>query len=405
MRRALVLDDRLLRRADVGLEVLLVRDPREQLELLVGRQRPVLGGEPVGRRVGLDPHDRVLGRLRVGEPVDERRPALGRVRLGRVVAVLGQRLRAPVGGREQQHLPQPVGRGDPRRRAAREVVDVDAAEVEHVERRLPVGAGDVEQAAGGLVPGADAVEVDRPAVAQDRHLGAAGRGVRDVELVAVRVAAEVGQRIEQQDLLVRSEAVAVELRRREAARPGADDDAVVALALVHDVRDLDARAAARGVAGGGVRIRLAVDLVDLLDDVVRLARQAGGGRRVVAGRERRGLRAPAVGGGERGLGAGQVRRGSGGGETGGADRHAVEEVATADPVLLALALTRHPRPPLAVFGFRAACLAAAPQGNRRGVQQSARPTCRSVRRWRGPGPRARARRSPPRGACTSGSCR
>ena len=50
-----------------------------------------------------------------------------------------------------------------------------------------------------------------------------------VELVAVRVPAEVGQRVEQQDPRVRPEAVLVELRRREAARAGADDHAVVAL--------------------------------------------------------------------------------------------------------------------------------------------------------------------------------
>jgi hypothetical protein len=111
-------------------------------------------------------------------------------------------------------------------------VRVDAAEREHVERRLSVRAGDVEEAAGRPVPGPDAVEVDGAAVAQERR-------VADVELVAVRVPAEVGQRVDQQDAGVRAEAVLVPLGGCEAAGAGADDHEVVVVVDVSHVPRVD----------------------------------------------------------------------------------------------------------------------------------------------------------------------
>jgi hypothetical protein len=212
-------------------------------------------------------------------------------------------------------------------------VRVDARVVEQVERGLAVLAGDVEPPAGRLVPRADAVEVERAAVAQQHDVGAARRVVRDVELVALRVAAEVGQRVEDEDPRVRAEAVAVELRRGEAARPGADDHAVVVVVAVdRPARGMDAGTAARAVHP--VRVRQAVDPDRVAHDPVAVAAQPGRGRRVVAGRERRRL-APERGG-ELRLRAGEVRGGRGGGQPGRRDRHPVEEVPSCDAVALPL---------------------------------------------------------------------
>ena len=249
----------------------------------------------------------------VGEPFV---PAL-RVRL-----VGDQRVGAPVLGREQHHRAQPVARRDARAARAREVERVDAEVLEHVDGRLAVGARDVLEAAGRLVPARDRVEVDRAAVLEERRRA-------DVELVARRVAAEVGQRVEQQDPRVLAEAVAVVLGGREPARAGADDHAVVGLVAVADVADVDARAAARRVHVA--LIRRAVDPHDVADEVVLLALESGLGRRVIARRQR--ARAVTPRRGER-LGAAQVRGGRCGGEPGCRDRHAVEEVTAGDPVAL-----------------------------------------------------------------------
>jgi hypothetical protein len=216
-------------------------------------------------------------------------------------------------------------------------VRVDARPVEQLERRLPVGARDVEQAAGGLVPGPDAVEVERAAVAQQHQVGAAGRVVRHVELVALRVAAEVGQRVEDQDPRIGAEAVAVELRRRQAARARADDHAVVVvLALERPARRVDA-----GAAPGAVhvaRVRGAVDAHRVAHHRVVVATQAGDRRRVVTRRQRPGLAAERRG--QLRLRARQVRRSRGRGESRRGDRHSVQEIPSGDPVLPAL---RHAR--------------------------------------------------------------
>ena len=88
----------------------------------------------------------------------------------------------------------------------------------------------------------------------------------DVELVAGRVPAVVGQRVEQQDPRVLAEAVAVVLGGGEAAGAGADDHAVVGLVAVDDAADVDA-----GAALGRVDVALVgrpVDAHDVADEVV-----------------------------------------------------------------------------------------------------------------------------------------
>jgi hypothetical protein len=120
-----------------------------------------------------------------------------------------------------------------------------------------------------------------PAVAQHHHVAATGGGVRDVELVAVRVPAEVRQRVEEQDLRALPEPVPVVLRGGQPARAGADDDAVVGLTGVGRLAG-DARPAHDAVHVG--RVRGPVDLEDLGDDVIRLPGEPGRGRRIVAGR-------------------------------------------------------------------------------------------------------------------------
>ena len=232
--------------------------------------------------------------------------------------VLDDRVRAPVLGREEEHGAEAERRRDPRRVRAGEVVVVDPAEREEVDRGLAVGAGDVEQSVRRLVPGADRVQVHRPAVSQDHQVVAL---VRDVELVAVRVAAEVRERVEQEDLRVLAEAIPVVLRRREPARPGADDDTVVDLAGVLDAVRLDAGAAARRV--DVVLVRLAVDGHELAEHGVGLPLQAGRRRRVEVG-VGRGAR------GERRLGAGEARHRRGGGQSGRRDGDSVEEVLARD---------------------------------------------------------------------------
>jgi hypothetical protein len=89
-----------------------------------------------------------------------------------------------------------------------------------------------------------------------------------VELVAVRVPAEVGQRVDQEDPRVRPEAVLIPLRRRESARAGADHHEVVDVVDVAHVARVDPRRALGGVHVA--RVREPVDRHHVADDLVPL---------------------------------------------------------------------------------------------------------------------------------------
>ena len=106
---------------------------------------------------------------------------------------------AELGRREQQPLVGPNELGMPAappfcHLAA--VVVVHARPGEEVDRRLPVRAGDAARAVLRLFQVPMLSRLTVPPLRRSHHVGAAVGGVRDVELVAVRVAAEVGQRVD-----------------------------------------------------------------------------------------------------------------------------------------------------------------------------------------------------------------
>ena len=222
VRPSLVLAQHLLWCAEVLQEPRLVGDRGEQVQPPLRRHgRAVTSADPVGGLVRLDPDDGILRRWRERQPVHEGAPALGRVGLepGAV-----HRVGAPLFAGEQQVRSQAVAARDPWSARGRERLQVDAEIVEDVQGSR--ARWHVEEGPRSLAPGVRAVQVHGAAVAE-HHDVRAGGGVAGVELVAMRVAAEVGQRIDEQDLGVRPEAIAIVLRSGESAHPGADDDEVV----------------------------------------------------------------------------------------------------------------------------------------------------------------------------------